>query len=91
MFTFFKLFVRGAFAWALSAWVLGALAQVAPTQSTASAPLLLPLNATHHGPIDDAHRRAHALNIRSETWEVRAATAESRQEKKDGQHVACLA
>lgn len=45
MFTFFKLFVRGAFAWALSAWVLGALAQVAPTQSTASAPLLLPLNA----------------------------------------------
>ena len=45
MFTFFKLFVRGAFVWALSAWVLGALAQVAPAQSTASSPLLLSLNA----------------------------------------------
>jgi len=44
MFTSFKFFVRGAFVWTLSAWVLGALAQVAPAQSTASAPLLLPLN-----------------------------------------------
>jgi cobalt-zinc-cadmium efflux system membrane fusion protein len=45
MFTSFKFFLRGACAWALFALVFSALAQVAPVQSTVSAPLLLLLNA----------------------------------------------
>jgi RND family efflux transporter MFP subunit len=45
MFTSFKFFLHGACAWALFALVFSALAQVAPAQSTVSAPLLLLLNA----------------------------------------------